>query len=99
MGNINRTNFELIVELRKKKNILLRIICCQKRKLLEFTREIFFYIHMKANINKSIFLERQRGHWRGIDSRKLPSAEKTFWENKNLNEDFLYNCFFSGRII
>jgi len=46
MGNINRTNFELIVELRKKKKtILLRIICGQKRKLLEFTREIFFYIH------------------------------------------------------
>ena len=54
---------------------------------------------MKANIDKSIFLERQRGHWRGIDSRKLPSAEKSFWENKNLNEDFLLNCFFSGRVI
>lgn len=59
MGNINRTNFELIVELRKQTLI------------------------------KVFFFERQRGHWRGIDSRKLPSAEKSFWENKNLNEDFL----------
>ena len=60
MGNINRTNFELIVELRKKKNILLRIICCQKRKLLEFTREIFF-IYMKANFDKKAFFPEGRG--------------------------------------
>jgi len=45
---------------------------------------------MKANIVKAFFLERQRGHWRGIDSRKLPSAEKSFWVNENLNEDFFF---------
>ena len=41
---------------------------------------------MKANIvkAKAFFLERQRGHWRGIDSRKLPSAEKTFWEKTKI---------------
>lgn len=51
-------------------------ICCQRRKLLEFMRENFLYI-------KSFFYGRQRGHWRGIDSRKLPSAEKTLGETKN----------------
>jgi len=44
---------------------------------------------MKANINKSIFWKGRGVTGVGIDSRKLPSAEKTFWENKNLNEDFL----------
>jgi len=51
-------------------------ICCQRRKLLEFMRENFF-------IYKKLFLRKaERGHWRGIDSRKLPSAEKTLGETK-----------------
>jgi len=98
MGNINRTNFELIVELRKKKNILLRMICCQKKKIIRIYERNFFFIYMKANFDKKLFSVRQRGHWRGIDSRKLPSAENFLGKRKK-EKFFLYNCFFSGRVI